>query len=97
MLDMTYTKVILILIAIGILVRGISTAIKESNWLTEAQERQDKRFENSAPPIRSAADRDREKRLKRYQEYRRSQGNGPTYEEWKAAKLAEEKEKHSGI
>lgn len=42
-------------------------------------------------------DQDKEERLQRYREYRRSQGNGPTYEEWKAAKLAEEKEKHSGI
>lgn len=40
-------------------------------------------------------DQDKEERLKRYREYRKSQGNGPTYEEWKAAKLAEEK--HSEI
>lgn len=97
MLNTTDTKVILILIAIGFLVRAISAAIKESNWLKEAQERQNKRFENSAPPVRSAADRDRERRLQRYREYRKSQGNEPTYEEWKAAKLAEEKEKHSEI
>lgn len=42
-------------------------------------------------------DQDKEERLQRYREYRKAQGNGPTYEEWKAAKLAEEKEKHSEV
>lgn len=42
-------------------------------------------------------DQDKEERLQRYREYRKSQGNGPTYEEWKAARLAEEKEKHSEV
>lgn len=34
-------------------------------------------------------DQEKENRLRRYQEYRRSQGKGPTYEEWKAAREAE--------
>ena len=34
-------------------------------------------------------DQDKEKRLQRYHEYRKSQGREPTYEEWKAAREAE--------
>lgn len=37
-------------------------------------------------------DREKEERLKKYYEYRKSQGLPPTYEEWKAAKL---KERHT--
>lgn len=36
-------------------------------------------------------DREREARLERYQEFRRSQGKEPTFEEWKAAREAEQK------
>ena len=39
-------------------------------------------------------DKEREARKERYSAFRKSQGKPPTYEEWKAAKLAAEKEKH---
>ena len=35
-------------------------------------------------------DQEKEARLERYRAYRKSQGKGPTYEEWKAAKLKEQ-------
>lgn len=39
-------------------------------------------------------DQEKEARLKRYQEFRKAEGKGPTYEEWKAAKLAAQKKDH---
>ena len=38
-------------------------------------------------------DREKESRKDRYHEFRKSQGKGPTYEEWKAAREAEQQDK----
>lgn len=38
-------------------------------------------------------DKEKEERLEKYYAYRKSQGLPPTYEEWKSAKLAEERKK----
>lgn len=42
------------------------------------------------PEKRIWIDREKEARIKRYQEYRKSQGKEPTFEEWKAQRLKEQ-------
>lgn len=78
-----------------IIVAGIYalTQLKEENWLDNAQDKNNKRFEYNNRNIieASKAKQEAEKRkqeeaerLKKYKQFR--EGREPTYEEWKAAR-----------
>ena len=99
---MIYLIIVIILITTADL---IWKKIQGESWLDKAQEKQQTRFKYMNQAILEEPDEnmvwDAEKnrwidmtqikRMERYKEYRRSQGKGPTYEEWKAAREAERK------
>ena len=101
---MKYLIVGIIIIAAADL---IWKAFQKGTWLDDAQKKQSTRFEYLNQAILEEPDENRVwdtekgrwvdlaqiKRMERYKEYRK--GKPPTYEEWKAAKLAAEKEKGS--
>ena len=65
---------------------------KQPNWTANGWYYDDKSEKWIGPDYETEAEKkEKEKRISRYNERRRAEGKGPTYEEWKAAREGKEK------